>query len=109
MANMAGLAPLPIAKPLDCTPKVSPQGPFLYLAADSFLRLNTKVQLSNFIIWLHWLTCLVRTFQLSLAETSPFLLKRKVTPAKTKTNKNHLLLLLAACFCLIQRQPPTPG
>lgn len=40
------------AKPLDCIPKTSPQGPLPYLATDSFLRMITEVQLSKFIIWL---------------------------------------------------------
>lgn len=40
-------------------------GPFL--KPDSFLRLTPKVQLSEFPIWLHRLTCAIRTCQLILA------------------------------------------
>lgn len=37
-------------KPLDYIPKDNPGGPFCYLASDSFLRQNTEVQQSKFIV-----------------------------------------------------------
>lgn len=38
-------------KSLDYIPKANPGGPFCYLATDSFLRQNTEVQQSKFIVW----------------------------------------------------------
>lgn len=61
---------------LEYTPKGSPQGLFPYLTTSLCLTKtsnssyqNTNVQQSKFIIWL---TCPIRTSQLTLSQTSPF-------------------------------------
>ena len=52
-ADFALSSSLSLAKLLDYIPKTSTQGLFLYLTTMSFLRLNTKLQQSKFIIFLH--------------------------------------------------------
>ena len=47
LAGFALSPPLFFVKPLDNIPEASLQGPFPYLGIDSFLRLITKIQLSN--------------------------------------------------------------
>lgn len=75
--------PFPLLKLLDHIPEASPQALLLYLASSLCLTKtlrpsyqNTKVQQSKFILWLHWLTCQIRIYQLTLSWTSPFFLKK---------------------------------
>lgn len=78
--------PFPLPKLLDYIPKANPQALLLYLASSLCLTKtlrssyqNTKVRQSKFILWLHWLTCQIRTYQLTLTQTFPFFLKKKKT------------------------------
>lgn len=52
-ADFALSSSLSLGKLLDYIPKASTQDLFLYLTTVSFLRLNTKLQQSKFIIFLH--------------------------------------------------------
>lgn len=62
---------LPHVKTLDYIPKTSPEDLFPYLTTDSFLKQNTKFQQLKIITWV---TCPMKIYQLTLAQTPPFLL-----------------------------------
>lgn len=67
VAGFALFTSLSLDKPLNCIPKISPKGLFPYLSTDEYLKPNTKVLQSQFIIWLYWLTCPIMSHQLILA------------------------------------------
>lgn len=77
-------------KSLDYIPKANPGGPFCYLATDSFLRQNTEVQQSKFIVWP---VCPIRNFQLTPPQT---LLFPRNNQLLQKTIAGVLLLAAAA-------------
>lgn len=78
--------PFLLSKLLGYTCKLVPKSSlFLYLAMESSWGWaprsnyhNIKVPQSKLIIWLPWLTCPIRIYQLILTQTSPFLLKNPV-------------------------------
>lgn len=92
--------------PLLNIPTASPQCPFPYLATIySFLRQKTKVQPSKCIFWLHWLTCPIRTYLVTLAQISPFPLKNH----SAETPAAAAAAAAAVCFGSTQGQsPPFP-
>jgi hypothetical protein len=59
---------LSLAKPLDYIPKSSHQGLLPYLATSLCLTKTPRSSYQNtkVIIWLYWLTCIIRTYQLTI-------------------------------------------